>query len=191
MILLEQFTGQMTDAEVAMADNFIRAVNIRKGENTRRTVFSGDIFKSRIRAKMAEVFISELFNTPLDLSVHGGDDRGIDTIYEGQWVQIKRAGTRTVKRGKPYFKMELNDRYIENPPWDLGFVVEDDADDERVFRFAGWVTRGKWLTEKIVLDWPPTACWAVTRIYPPIDLLRFRPNTPTRSWPPPPRILSI
>lgn len=183
MIQIDEFSGRMCPSDIECVTNFIDTLDKTKGDNTRRMVYSGDIRQSRIRAKLTEVFISALLDTPLDLAIYDSDDRGIDTLYKGRWVQIKRAGTRTEKRGKPWFKLELNDRHAENPPWDLGFLVEDDAEDENVFRLAGWIGKEHWIRGRKLLHWPPQSCWAVSNLAAPQLLNKLNIRTPPRPWP--------
>lgn len=194
MIRLGPYEGRLTDAEGREAWRFTnymkRKPNVAAYEAHRAVPFSGIARdRTRARAKMSEIFIRELFGVPIDMEIHDRDDCGVDTIWNGYWVQIKRFGTQTMKRGNVCFVMETNDPYAGKPPWDLGFVVEDDARDPRIWRLAGFVTRKKWLLESRLLEHLPVPCWGVTKPYPPalLDIIKLphgRPRNPPRPWPP-------
>jgi len=181
---LEACAGRLSDEEMAQAADFINRLDAAKGANTRRVVCSDGSNLSRVRAKAAEVFVAQLLDVPLDLDVYAGwhHDGGVDTIYRGHYVQVKRAGTRTAKRGRPWFKLELNDPGVDAPGWDVGVLVEDDAVDANIFRVAGWLTAAQWLQHKFVLNWYPAPCWAVRDLQPPAALLALLPRDPPRSW---------
>ena len=99
---------------------------------------------SRIRAKQSEIFLREALpdlDVQIDLDIHAHGDGGIDALVGGYWVQIKRFGTQKTTRGFVRFVLDSNDKYyIEDPPWDLGFVCEDDPFDPRAWRLSGWIT---------------------------------------------------
>jgi hypothetical protein len=181
---LDEWTGRLNPTEFSEAACFATACDaLKKGTNDRRVVTGGNVWLSQVRAKAAEVFVGRLLGVPVDLTVYiSGNDSGIDTIYRGHGVQIKRAGTRKTKRGKPWFKLELNDPAVNSPPWDLGLLVEDDPEDSLVFRLAGWITRDQWIEEKEFLSWRPASCWTVKRLRPPNELQKIPWRQPLHTF---------
>jgi hypothetical protein len=175
----------MTPADLAVAERFVDEVNAKSGgHNWRRRVHSGDVRRSQIRAKLGEIFFGQLFDVPIDLAIYQGHDGGVDTIFKGFYFGIKRYGTLKATRGKARFVQEETDRFALNPHWDFGVVVEDDHQDDWIYRLVGYTSRARWMLGR---KWEDEVhpCWYVDQLQDPLKLLTtLAPRNPPRPWPP-------
>jgi hypothetical protein len=189
LVMRNAFEAWMTPAAFQLAQEHIDALNAKgDGINKRRMIDLGDgTTESQVRAKVCEIFWCASHGTPIDLEIYTGNDGGYDTVFRGWSLELKRVGTRKDKRGKPWFKREPNDLYIDNPPWDFGVVIEDDAHDPNVFRTVGQVGRERWLNQKQFWS-RGNQCWYVEHLDPPSAMLALPQRNPPRPWPPAPLV---